>query len=269
MSNIHNTAIIETGAHIGSNVNIGPYCVVGKNVTLRDNVTLKSHVVVEGDTKVGKNTIIYPFASIGHAPQDLKFSGEKSELIIGENNIIREYVTMNPGTAGDIMKTIVGDNCLFMMSSHVAHDCIVGNNVILANNATLGGHVKVGDFVIIGGLSAVHQFVSIGDYAMIGGMSGISKNVPPYSMIVPEYPFIEGLNLVGLKRKGFSKDEIRDISKAYELLFDVSRTINESIQEIEKTFQGSKAIERMLSFLKAESTRGLTTPRHYHDKVKS
>ena len=269
MSQIHNTAIIEDGAQIGSNVSVGPYCVIGKHVKLGDNVVLHSHVVVTNRTTIGNNTSIYPFASIGHSPQDLKYDGEESELIIGENNTIREYVTMNPGTAGDLMKTVIGNNCLFMMSSHIAHDCIVGNNVILANNATLGGHVKIGDFVIIGGMSAVHQFVNIGEHAMIGGMSGVSKNIPPYAIMIPEYPSIEGINIVGLKRRGFSKDDIRDIKKAYEILFDHSQNMSESIKTIEDTFKGHKVIDRILHFLKLESSRGISTPKHYYDKIKS
>jgi len=269
MSQIHKTAIIEPGAKIGKNVIIGPYCVVGPNVNLADEVTLKSHVVVDGRTTIGSGTVVYPFASLGMAPQDLKYEGEDAELIIGSNNIIREHVTMNIGTAGDLMKTIVGNNCLFMMSSHVAHDCVVGDNVILANNATLGGHVRLGNFVILGGLSAVHQFVKIGEYSMIGGLSGVVRDLAPYSMVIPDYPSLSGINAVGLKRGGFSPEEIRNIKKAYDMLFDDSRTLSESVAKLEEVFAGDKAIERIVAFFKNESSRGFLTPRNYHGKIKS
>ena len=172
MGRIHQTAIIEDGASVHPDADVGPFCVVGKDVMLAADVTLKSHVAVAGNTKIGRGTTIFPCASIGHAPQDLKYNGENSELVIGENCTIREHVTINPGTEGGGMQTRIGDNCLLMIGAHVAHDCILGDHVILVNNATLGGHVMLGDFVIIGGLSAVHQFVRIGEHAMIGGASG-------------------------------------------------------------------------------------------------
>ena len=208
MENIHSTAVVGEGARVHESCVIGPYCVVGDDVELGANVELKSHVVVDGHTTVGAGTTIYPFASIGTAPQDLKFAGEASKLVIGENNTIREHVTINPGTADGVMETVVGDNCLFMMASHVAHDCRVGNNVILANNATLAGHVQVGDFVILGGLAAVHQFIRIGDHAIIGGMSGVEADVIPYGRVKGERAFLAGLNLIGLERRGFDKAEI-------------------------------------------------------------
>ena len=269
MSQIHKTAIIEPVAKIGKDVVIGPYCIVGPHVSLADGVILKSHAVVEGRTTIGENTKVYPFASLGLAPQDLKYGGEDAELIIGSNNTIREHVTMNIGTAGDLMKTIVGDNCLFMMSSHVAHDCIVGNNVILANNATLGGHVRLGNFVILGGLSAVHQFVHVGDHVMVGGMSGVVRDVPPYSMIIPDYPNLSGINAVGLKRAGFSPDEIRNIKKAYEILFEGSMTLAESVDKVQEIFKGDKVVAKIVEFLKNESSRGFLTTKSYHGKIKS
>jgi len=269
MSKIHKTAIIEKGAQIDNNVSIGPYCVVGAHVKLEDNVQLKSHVVIENRTTIGKGTIIFPFASIGHAPQDLKYSGEESELIIGENNVIREYVTMNPGTSGDNMKTLVGNNCLFMASSHVAHDCIIGDNVILANNATLGGHVHVGDFVILGGMVAIHQFTKIGSHAMIGGMSGIKNDVPPYTMIISEEPYVAGINIVGLKRRGFSREDIKNIKRVYDILFSNSQNMVDSIKTIESTFQDNNAVSHILHFLKLESTRGIAKPKNYYEQLRS
>lgn len=269
MSKIHKTAIIEKGAKIGQNVSIGPYSVIGSNVTLGDNVQLKSHVVIEGRTSIGQGTIIFPFSSIGHAPQDLKYSGEKSELIIGENNVIREYVTMNPGTSGDNMKTEVGNNCLFMASSHVAHDCIVGNNVILANNATLGGHVHLGDFVILGGMAAIHQFTKIGSHAMIGGMSGIKNDVPPYTMVIAEEPYVAGINIVGLKRRGFSREEIKDIKQVYDILFNNTKNMVDAIKKIESSFTDNDVVSKILHFLKLESTRGISKPKNYHEQLRS
>jgi UDP-N-acetylglucosamine acyltransferase len=258
---IHPTAIIDPNATLGANVNIGAYCVVGANVTLGDNVTLHSHVVVEGYTSIGENTQIFPFASIGHQPQDLKFKGEASRLFIGKNNMIREHVTMNPGTAGDKMETRVGDNCLFMMGSHVAHDCIVGNNVILANNATLAGHVEVGDFAIIGGLSAIKQFVRIGAHAMIGGMSGIERDIIPYGQASGERAHLVGLNLIGLKRRGFERDAINTLRSAYRLLFSPEGTLDERINDARTRFGENNAVQDILAFMLAEESQGICQPK--------
>ena len=258
---IHPTAIIEDGATLGENVSVGPYCVVGADVKLDDNVTLKSHVVVEGRTQVGAGTRIFPFASIGTIPQDLKYDGEASTLIIGENNTIREHVTMNPGTAGHgRMETRVGDNCLFMMGSHVAHDCIVGNNVILANNATLAGHVEVGNFVIIGGLSAVHQFARIGDHAMIGGMSGVEGDVIPYALVKGERASLQGLNIIGMKRRGFGKDEIKALQSAYGDLFSEDNTLEARVEKIANDYAGQEAVSPLIGFAQAESKMPLCQP---------
>ena len=208
MTQIHSTAIIEHGARLGEGAVIGPYCCVGGMVEFGDGVRLHSHVVVAGKTTIGPNTHVYPFASIGHPPQDLKYKGEESELVIGANNVIREHVTMNPGTTGGGMITRIGNNCLFMVGAHVAHDCDVANHVILANNATLAGHVTVDDFAILGGLSAVHQFCRIGRHAMIGGMSGVENDVIPYGSVTGNRARLEGLNIVGLRRRGFSRSEV-------------------------------------------------------------
>lgn len=262
MSNtsIHPTAIIEDGATIGANVTIGPYCVVGASVTIEDDVKLVSHVCVSGKTTLGAGTIVYPFASIGHAPQDLKYAGEESELLIGKNNTIREHVTMNPGTKDGGMVTRVGDNCLFMMASHVAHDCTVGNNVIMANNATLAGHVKVGDFAIIGGLSAVHQFIRIGDHAIIGGFSGVENDVIPYGRVKGERATLAGLNLIGLERRGFSKDQIRQLQKAFKQLFYGEDTLEERVESVSKDFGDDEAIHAILDFVKAKTKFPLCQP---------
>lgn len=261
---IHQTAIIDPKAQLGKNVKIGPFCVIGADVVLGDDVVLHSHVVIDGITHVGSGTEIFPFASIGLRPQDLKFKGEKSTLIIGKNNMIREYVTMNPGTEGDRMTTTVGDNCLFMMSSHVAHDCDVGNNVILANNATLAGHVSVGDFVIIGGLSAVRQFVRIGSYAMIGGMSGVEQDVVPFGMVMGDRAKLAGLNLVGLERRGFDKDSVKQLRLAYQDIFqktEDSGTLHDRLDQAETRYSGNDLVRSLTEFAKDKSKVGLCQPK--------
>ena len=215
---IHNTSIIDKNAKIGNNVEIGPYCVIGPNVKIADNNKLHSHVNISGNTKIGEGNIFYPFCSIGNDPQDLKFSGENTELTIGNGNKIREYVTMNPGTAGGGKKTIVGNNCLFMVSSHVAHDCIVGDNVILANNVPLGGHAIIEEGVIIGGNSAVQQFTRIGRGAMIGGMCGVVRDVIPYGIALGNRSVLQGLNLIGLRRKNLDNKDIIKLSEAYKII---------------------------------------------------
>lgn len=257
---IHPTAILEDGVTLGDDVSIGPYCVVGAGVKLGNKVTLKSHVVIEGNTDIGEGTRIFPFASIGAQPQDLKFSGENSKLVIGKNNTIREHVTMNPGTQSGRMETTVGDNCLFMMASHVAHDCIVGNNVILANNATLAGHVEVGDFVIIGGLSAIHQFSRIGDHAIIGGMSGVENDVIPYGRVKGERAFLKGLNLVGLERRGFSKDDIKAMQKAFNALFGGAGTLDERVETVAREYEGNDSVMKIVEFAKAKTDAPLCQP---------
>jgi UDP-N-acetylglucosamine acyltransferase len=258
---IHPTAIIEKGAELGTGVKIGPYCVVGPNVKLGNGVELKSHVAVDGYTTIGDETVVFPFASLGHAPQDLKFKGEKSELLIGKRNKIREHVTMNPGTEGDKMKTVVGDNCLFMMASHVAHDCVVGNNVILANNATLAGHVEVGDYSIIGGLSAVHQFVRIGPFAMIGGMSGVEYDVIPFGLVKGERAHLAGLNYIGLERRGFTKEQVQMLLKAFKQLFDGAGTLSERTEKVANDYKGEQAVMRVIDFIRAKEGRSLLQPK--------
>lgn len=257
---IHPTAIIEQGAQIGVGCNIGPYCLVGPHVKLGDNCVLKGHVVIDGRTTIGEGTIIYPFASIGAAPQDLKYKGEPSELIIGKNNTIREHATMNPGTKDGAMKTVVGDNGLFMMSTHVAHDCVIGNNVIMANNATLGGHVVVGDRVLIGGLAAVHQFVRIGSYAVIGGMSGVESDVIPFGRVKGERASLAGLNLIGLERGGFNKDQIRDIQRAFKAIFDGEGNLDQRLDKVAQENDNNDLIAQIIDFARHREKFGLCQP---------
>ena len=262
METIHPTSVVDTGAKLGKNVFIGPYCCIGNEVEIKDDVQLISHAVVTGKTKVGANTKIYPFASIGHAPQDQKYEGEPSTLEIGANNIIRENVTMNPGTQGGGMVTRVGNNCLFMMSSHVAHDCQVGNHVILANNATIGGHVTIGDYAVLGGLSAIHQFVRIGCHAMVGGMSGVEQDVIPYGSVLGNRARLAGLNIVGLRRRGFSKSEIATLRKAYRLLFAEEGSMVERINDVTEMYKENQAVMDILDFIRTNSNRAICQPRN-------
>lgn len=260
MSHIHPSAIIDPSAQIGRECRIGPYCVVGAQVRLSDNITLHSHVVVEGHTEIGEGTEIYPFASIGHRPQDKKFKGEATKLVIGAHNMIREHVTMNPGTEGGGGLTQVGSHGLFMASSHVAHDCIVGDHVILANNATLAGHVTVGDGAIIGGLSAVHQFVRIGSYAMIGGMSAVEKDVIPYGSVMGERANLAGLNLIGLKRRNLDKDIINALRHAFKELFDpASGTLAERAAATSKKYPQAE-VQHITDFILNHADRAICTP---------
>ncbi|MBP2298571.1 acyl-ACP--UDP-N-acetylglucosamine O-acyltransferase [Azospirillum picis] len=258
---IHPSAVVDPAAKLGEGVSIGPFCAVGPDVALGDGVRLVSHVAVDGRTTIGAGTVIYPFASIGHRPQDLKYHGEPSELVIGARNQIREHVTMNPGTEGGGMITRVGDDGLFMMGSHVAHDCIVGDHVIMANNATLGGHVTLGDYVIIGGLSAVRQFVRIGSHAMIGGMSGVENDVIPFGLVMGDRARLAGLNLVGLERRGFKKDDINALRGAYRMLFGTEGTFAERVEEVGRDLGDRALISDVLDFIRAKESRSLCQPR--------
>ncbi|WP_420404782.1 acyl-ACP--UDP-N-acetylglucosamine O-acyltransferase [Nisaea sp.] len=253
---IHPSAIVDPAAQIGSGVEIGPYSVIGPDVVLGDGCRLKSHVVIEGRTRVGAETEIFPFASIGQIPQDLKYGGEPSELHIGAKNVIREHVTMNPGTEGGGMLTKVGDGCLFMAGSHVAHDCAVGDNVILANNATLAGHVSVGEFAILGGLSAVRQFCRIGKHAMIGGLTGVENDVIPFGTVMGDRARLSGLNLIGLKRRGFTAEQISELRKAYRLLFADEGTFQERVEEVAREYEDHEAVAEIVAFIRATGSRG-------------
>ncbi|HEX7007390.1 MAG TPA: acyl-ACP--UDP-N-acetylglucosamine O-acyltransferase [Alphaproteobacteria bacterium] len=264
MAEIHPTAVVERGAELGEGVVIGPYCIVGPDVQLGDRVVLMSHVVVAGRTRIGEGCRIYPFASIGQPPQDLKYAGEPSELIIGANNVIREYVTMNPGTKGGGMVTRVGNNCLFMVGVHVAHDCQIADNVIMANNATLGGHVSVGDHAILGGLCAVHQFVRIGRHAMIGGMSGVEHDVIPYASVMGDRARLSGLNIVGLKRRKFSREQIHNLRTAYRLLFAEEGTMAERLLDVTAMYKDDPAVMEIVEFINVDSNRSICQPKLDH-----
>jgi UDP-N-acetylglucosamine acyltransferase len=259
---IHPTAIIETGAKIGNNVSIGAYSIIGKDVAIGDNTVVKPHVVIEGITEIGKNNTIFQFASIGAVPQDLKFEGEPSRTIIGDNNSIREFVTIHAGTKGGIMETRVGNNNLLMAYCHLAHDVVIGNNIVLANNATLAGHVIIEDNVVVGGLSAIHQFVRIGKGAMIGGMSGVESDVIPYGTVMGERASLAGLNLVGLKRQNLDKAEINALRAFYKKLFDKNgESFNHKIDGLTAEYKDSKLVGDVLKFLKSETSRAFCQPK--------
>jgi len=258
---VHPTAIVADGAVLGDQVEIGPYSLIGPNVVLGDGVVLHSHVVVEGWTSIGAHTHIFPHASIGHVPQDKKYSGEKTDLIIGRNNVIREGVTMNPGTHLGGGTTRIGDGGLFMAGSHVAHDCVVGDHVVFANNATLGGHCVIGDYVFMSGLTAAHQFVRIGKHAIVGGMSGVDKDVIPYGSVLGNRAALKGLNIVGLKRRGFPREQIHTLRRAYRLLFAEEGTLYERVADAADEFGDNELVMDILDFIRADTKRKLVTPR--------
>ena len=255
---IHKTAIIDPKAKIASSVEIGPYCVIGPNVEIGDNTIIQSHVHISVSAKIGKGNKIYPFVSIND-PQDLKYNGEHTNLVIGNNNKIREYVTINPGTAGGGGKTTIGDNCLFMISSHIAHDCQVGNNVIIANNVPIGGHAIIEDNVIIGGNSAVQQFTRIGKMAMIGGMTGVLHDVIPYGLSTGNRNSLQGLNLIGLRRAKVENKDILGLSEAYKEIF-ATKNINENISKLNGSFQENPLVKNVIDFITKDKKRSICTP---------
>ena len=256
---IHKTAIVDPKAKISSNITIGAYSVIGPDVEIDENTIIHSHVNISGHTKIGKENKIYPFASIGNNPQDLKYNGEETRLIIGDKNTIREYVTINPGTKGGGGKTLIGDNCLFMISSHVAHDCLVGNNVIIANNVPLGGHATIEDNVVIGGNSAVQQFTRIGKMAMIGGMTGVLNDVIPYGLSTGNRNSLQGLNLIGLRRSEYENKEILGLSEAYKEIF-ATKNIIENISNLNNSFKDNALVKDVIEFINKDKKRSICTP---------
>lgn len=258
---IHPSSEIEDGAIIGANCKIGPFCLVGANVTLGDGVELFSHVVVTGNTKVGPNTRIWPTASIGHQPQDLKFGGEESFLEIGANCMIRESVSINPGTNGGSGLTKIGDDCLMMLGSHVAHDSTLGDRVVLANHASVAGHVTIGDDVIIGALSGVHQFVKVGRGAIIGGVAALVVDLMPYGIAVAERANLGGLNLIGLKRRGIDKAKIKELRTAFSEIFEGEGTLKERAQIARETYSDNELVIEVVDFLLADSARSFLLPK--------
>lgn len=262
---IHPTAIIEQGAKLGAGVKIGPFCVVGPEVALGEGVELVSHVVVAGTTAIGPRTRIFPFASIGPQPRDLKFHGEPCTLSVGADCIIREGVTMNPGTEGGGSQTVVGDRCAFLANSHVGHDCHVGNNVVFSNNVMLAGHCHVGDFAIIGGGAAVIQFARVGPHAFVGGMSGLENDLIPYGMALGNRAYLSGLNIVGLQRRGFSRTDIHDLRRAYRLLFAAEGTLMERLDDVAQEFSTHPIVQEIVAFIRQGGKRSLCTPKNGAD----
>ena len=254
-----NFSYISKKAKIHSSVNIGPYCVIGDNIEIGEDCVLHSHISLSGNTKIGKNNIFYPFSSIGSAPQDLKYKGEKSFLTIGNNNTFRENVTVNPGTEGGGLYTKIKDNCLFMVGAHIAHDCMIGSNTILANNATLAGHVEIDNNAIIGGNSAIHQFVKIGKNAMVGGMSGLEKNLIPYGLYVGIRSNMKGLNLIGLKRKGLDNRKIKTLNQFIEKVFNKNDSIENNLNKVNKEIKSIEEAKEIIDFIEKSNKRGLVT----------
>jgi UDP-N-acetylglucosamine acyltransferase len=258
---IHKSSVIDPKAKIFKNVKIGPFCYIGPNVQLGENVELISNVHIEGNTKIGNGTKIFPFASIGTDPQDLKYNKEKNSTIIGDNNIIREHVSINPGTKGGGSQTLIGNNCLFMISSHIAHDCKIGNNVIIANNVPLGGHVIIEDHVVIGGNSAVQQFTRIGRLAMIGGMTGVLKDVIPFGLSIGNRNYLQGLNLIGLRRKKYENQKIMSLDKAYKEIFSY-KNFHENLSKINGEYKDNELVNEVITFIEKDKKRPICSPKN-------
>lgn len=261
MTGVHPTAIVDPKAQLAPGVKVGPFCVVGPHVVIHEDVVLHSHVVVEGRTSIGARTQIYPFASIGHQPQDLKYKDEPSTLEIGTDNLVREHVTMNPGTEGGGMVTRVGNHCAFLAASHVGHDSIIGDHVVFSNNVMLAGHCKIDDYVIFGGGAALHQFGRVGKHAFIGGMSAVENDVIPYGLVVGNRAYLMGLNLVGLKRRGFSREQMLSMREAYNLIFSSEGTLRERVAMAAEKFADKQEVMEIVDFIRAEADRAICMPR--------
>jgi UDP-N-acetylglucosamine acyltransferase len=257
---IHATALVDPAANLAEGVEVGPYCTIGPEVTLEEGVRLISHVVVEGVTQIGPGCTVHPFAVLGSPPQHAGHRGEPTRLVIGAGNLIREQVTMHCGTAMGRGVTTVGSDGFFMVGVHIGHDCIVGDQVIMANTATLGGHVIVEDHVIMGGLSAAHQNTRIGRHAFVGGMAGVNHDVIPFGNVWGNHAHLEGLNLVGLKRRGFSREAINALRAAYRMLFAEEGTFQERLEDTAAAYADSPEVMEIVAFIRADSDRPLTTP---------
>lgn len=262
-ASIHPTAIIAEGARIGADVAIGPWCTVGANVELGDGARLISHVVVDGHTKIGAGVEIFPFATVGMAPQDLKYKGEPTRVEIGARTQIREHCSIHRGTATGTGLTRIGEDCLLMAVVHVAHDCAIGSRVVIANNVVMGGHCQIGDFAVIGGSAALHQFVRIGRGAMVGGVSGVEADVIPFGSVIGNRARLAGLNLIGLKRRGVSRADMHVLRQAVRLLFWSPGVFEHRLEQAKRQFDGHALVDEVLAFVTADSRRGLirTEPR--------
>ena len=264
---VHPSALVEPGARLGAGVRIGPFCHVGSGATLGDGVELISHVSIAGSTTIGARTRVFPFAAIGQEPQDLKYRGEPVRLTIGEDCLIREGVTMNPGTVRATGETIVGARCVFLANAHVAHDCRLGDSVILSNNVMLGGHCKIGDFAILGGGSAAHQYVRIGAHVFVGGLTGVENDIIPFGIELGNRASLAGLNFVGLKRRGFSHAAIHALRRAYKMLFAPTGTLVERAEDVAAAFPEEEAVQQMVAFLREGGDRAICTPREGKDEA--
>lgn len=258
---IHPTAIVAKEAQLSEGVSIGAYSIIGPHAILKENVKIHPHVIIEGHTTIGASTEIFPFVCLGFAPQNVHFKGEPSSIEIGEKCVIREHVTIHPGTEKGGMKTILGNNCYIMVSCHIAHDCHIGNFVVMANNATLGGHVSVGDYANIGGLAAVHQFVRIGPYAMISGTAGVSEDVMPFGTVAAMRGRLGGLNIIGMKRRGFERQDIHDVRNAYKLLAkDQTGTFEDRLHKLRALYGASPKVQELIAFIEEDPKRPLCLP---------
>lgn len=260
MTQIHPSAIVDPAAELADDVKVGPFCLVGPSAKIAAGVELVSHVVVEGNTSIGERTKVYPFASLGHPPQDLKYHGEDNQLIIGSDNVIREQVTMNPGTEGGGGITQIGNNGTFLTASHVGHDCRVGNHVVFSNNVMLAGHCDVSDFAILSGGCGVHQFVRIGPHAFIGGLAGVEHDVIPYGMVIGNRAYLAGLNVIGLKRRGFGRDQIHQMRAAYRMLFAEEGTMAERVADAAGVFGDNVDAMEIVNFIRTAADRSICTP---------
>lgn len=256
MPEIHKTAIVEEGAELAEGVSVGPFSIIGKGAKVGRNTKVHSSVVIDGHVEIGENCQIYPFASIGLPPQDLKYKGEETSVVIGSGNIIREYITIHRASVGGGGKTEVGDGNFLMAYVHIAHDCKIGSRIVMANAATLGGHVHVEDGAVIGGLAAVHQMTRVGTYAMVGGFSGITQDIPPYTMASGAKAKLYGLNTVGLKRNGFSDEKINELKRAYKILFRDKHTLKEAIKKVQEELPYTDEIAHLIKFIQ-ENKRGI------------
>lgn len=265
MTQIHPSAVVEDGAQLGAGTRVGPFCHIGPQAVLGEGVELISHVAIAGRTSIGARTRIFPFASIGHQPQDLKYHGEASVLSIGADCLIREGVTMNPGTEAGGLNTTIGDKCAFLANSHVAHDCKVGNNVIFSNNVMLAGHCQIGDYAILGGGCGIHQYVRIGPQAIVQGLAAVGEDVIPYGMAAGNRAYLAGLNLIGLKRRGFSREQIHDLRRAYRLLFAPEGTLKERVEDVAQEFSSHPEVHFILDFIREAADRSICVPRDLKD----
>ncbi|WP_102958459.1 acyl-ACP--UDP-N-acetylglucosamine O-acyltransferase [Mangrovicella endophytica] len=259
---VHASSIVEDGASIGAGTVIGPFCHIGPQVTLGAGSRLRSHVVIAGNTVIGENAQIFPFASIGHDPQHLKYRGEDTRLVIGRNCLIREHVTMNAGTVQGRSETTIGDDCSFFTGSHVAHDCVIERNVTMINNVMLAGHCTVGEYAIIAGGSGIHQFTRIGHHAYVGGLAAVEGDVIPFGMVLGNRAYLSGLNVIGMKRAGFNRDAVRNVRKAYRMLFSDDLTFKENLDEVQAEFPEDPLVQDLLGFVRSGGDRAICFPRH-------